>query len=126
MAAQNENKRPVGRPEISEESVGKLLDALSWGCSVTDACNFAEISRDSYYEYCKRHPEFSDKCEYLKAATSIHARMAISNAIKSGDVATAKWYLERKHKDEFSTKQNVDTNAPGGIQFIVEDGDDKI
>ncbi len=126
MSKKNKNKHPKGRPEISDVVVGKILDALSWGCSITDACNFAQINRDTYYEYCRRHPDFSDKCEYLRNQTSIHARMTIANAIKNGDIATAKWYLERKHKDEFSTKQTLDSNINGGFQFVTEAGDENI
>ncbi len=122
-----EKKRPIGRPEIDESAVNKLMDAFSWGCDVTSACLFAEISRQAYYNYCSRHPDFNDRCEALRNMPNLHARRTVFNAMMSGDVATAKWYLERKFKDEFATKQNIDsTNVHTGFQIVMAEGDDKL
>lgn len=48
------------------------------------------------------------------------ARQNIAKAVKKGDVKSAKWYLERKAADEFSTKQAVAFEG-AVIELSIED-----
>lgn len=98
----------VGRPTVmTPEAVGKLEDAFSKGCTITEACLLADISRDSYYDYIKLNPDFSNKVEMLREKPAMHARMNIAASILGGDLTDSKWYLERKKKSEFSSSTNV-------------------
>ena len=115
-----------GRPEISEAIVQKLEEAFMLGCTITEACLFADISRSTYYALCERRKGFSDRCEDLRSRPMLNARTNIVKAIKEGDVSASKWYAERKAKDEFSLRSEQDISANVGFQFIVEKDDDKI
>jgi len=109
----------MARPTImTDDVVAKLEDAFSKGCTITEACLLSGISRDSYYDYIKINPEFSNKVEMLKENVALHARMNLAASIKAGDLADSKWYLERKKKDEFSLKTESKTEITGTLGII--------
>lgn len=108
--------RTVARPKkINKEVVGKLEWAFMKGLNVTEACDYAEISRDTYYEYCKNNQEFSDKMERAQTALQRKAKINLAEKIENGDIEESKYFLARKCKDEFSTKQQVEIN--GGMEI---------
>jgi hypothetical protein len=51
--------------------------------------------------------------ERLKESLVLKARTVIANSLNNKDENTAKWYLERKKKDEFSTKIENETEIKG-------------
>jgi len=107
------DKTPVGRPTVMTEAViGKLEYAFCLGCGDRDACLYAGINPDTLYEYQKKNPGFAERKAQLKQKQVIAAREAVNNAIALNDVVTARWLLERKCKDEFSARTEIDSVAP--------------
>lgn len=105
---------PAGRPTVmTQEVVGKLEQAFSMGCSDLEACLYADISKQALYDYQERNPEFADRKAMLKQKMIFKARSVVADALNNKDENTAKWYLERKAKDEFSTKVENDTTVKG-------------
>ena len=101
-----ENK--VGRPTVmTKEVLSKLEMLFAHGLTDREACLIANISPASLYDYCVANPEFGERKEMLKDKPKIQAKLNISEEINKGDRDTSKWYLERKAKDEFSTKQEI-------------------
>ena len=99
---------PTGRPtKVTPEVVTKLEQAFSMGCTDEEACLFADISRMSLQRYQEAHPSFRDRKALLKQKLVLKARSVIAEALNRKDENTAKWYLERKAKKEFSTRQEV-------------------
>jgi hypothetical protein len=99
---------PVGRPTLMTEStIAKLKEGFAQGFSVRNACIWADIGQDTYYDYCKKFPEFSDQCKTLQQKPLIKSILVINKALNEGDVSTAKWYAERKAKDEFSLRNEL-------------------
>lgn len=116
---------PAGRPTVmTDDTVNKLEQAFSLGCSDTEACLFADISRQTLYDYQKIHPEFIDRKALLKDKLILKARTVVAEALNNKDKDTAKWYLERKRKDEFSTKVENDINSVG-LNITVSDKETK-
>lgn len=108
----------TGRPTImTEATIGKLKEGFAQGFSVRNACIWADISQDTYFEYCKKHPNFSDQCKTLQQKPLIKSILVINKALNEGDVSTAKWYAERKAKDDFSLK--TETEHTGEIRSKV-------
>lgn len=106
--------QPVGRPTVmTEEAIRKLEEAFSFGASDKEAIFIADISSSTFYDYCKDHPEFAERKEQLKDMPKYRARVNIVNKIKEGDVPTSLWYAERKIKDEFSQKSEIDASITG-------------
>ena len=99
---------PHGRPTImTDETVKKLKEGFSQGFSVDNACIWADISKQTFYDYCKKNPNFLDYCRSLQKKPLIKSILVINKALNDGDVSTAKWYAERKAKDEFSLRQEL-------------------
>ena len=60
----------------------------------------------------------------LKEKLILKARTVIADALNKKDENTAKWYLERKKRDEFSTK--IENEVTGkGINIVVADNNAK-
>jgi hypothetical protein len=98
----------VGRPsKITELVVKKLEEAFAFGCTDLEACLYADISKQCLYNYQERFPEFVDRKEKLKQNPVLKARMAVIQGFAdSGELALK--FLERKKKDEFSLKQEME------------------
>jgi hypothetical protein len=91
---------------MTEIVLGKLQEAFAYDCSVEEACFYADINPDTYYSYVKKHPDFSERVKALKQRPILAARQKVIKDIED-NVDTAKWYLERKRKSEFSNKTEV-------------------
>lgn len=112
------NQKKGGRPtKMTNDVIGKLEMAFSTGATDIEACIVADINPDTLYEYCKKNPEFSERKEVLKKKPVLKAKQIVINYLNSNDIDTAKWYLERKARDEFSVK-NV-TELEGGLKVSL-------
>ena len=123
----------AGRPTAVTDSVlNKLEEAFSMGCSDVEACLFAGISRQTLYDYQAKFPKFVDRKNLLKETLILKSRSIIADCLENKDENTAKWYLERKKKDEFGTRTEV-TGKDGetlqapviNILPVVARGDDE-
>ncbi len=112
---------PGGRPTVMTDAiVGKLEYGFMKGLNVTECCHYADISRNAFYEYCEKNPEFKDRIEELKSNPSTKAKLNVVEAIENGDTDLSKWWLERKNKDEFSLKQEVSADVKSNVTITVE------
>jgi hypothetical protein len=112
-------KRNVGgRPTVfTPEVVAKLEQAFAIDATVEEACSYASISRDAFYDYLKREPKFSDRITDLRQRPVLAARQTIVTAVKT-QPESAKWYLERKRKAEFA--QRNEHTGPDGVPLVVQ------
>ena len=100
-------KRSVGRPTVmTQEVLGKLEEAFAIGASDEEACFYANICKQALYDYQNKKPEFTDRKEALKQKPILKARQTLVKSLE--DPVNAKWLLERKRKNEFSTKTETD------------------
>lgn len=110
-----------GRPTIMTEAVvAKLEYGFMKGLNVTECCHYADISRNCFYEYLEKNPEFKDRIEELKSSPSTRAKLNVVEAIENGDTDLSKWWLERRNKDEFSTKQEVSADVSSDVTISIE------
>ena len=106
--------KKAGRHTVmTQDVVNKLEQAFSMGCSDLEACLHAGISKQTLYDYQAKNPKFVDRKEQLKEKLVLKARTVIAEALNRKDENTAKWYLERKAKNEFSTKVENETTING-------------
>lgn len=118
-AKKSEKKR--GRPTIiTPEIIAKLEQAFSLGCSDLEACIYADIGKTALYDYQEKNPEFRERKEALKQKLVLKARTIVANALEKEDENTAKWYLERKARDEFAAKQEVAVGNLESSPFKIE------
>ena len=66
-----------------------------------------DIKADDIRQWCRENPELGELRANLQSDLLSSAKLTVADRLRSGDVRTAKWYLERKAADEFSTKQAV-------------------
>lgn len=92
---------------ITPEIIIKLEQAFMYGFTDLQACLFAEISKTTFYNFQNKHPEFVDRKELLRENLALRAKVVLAKKIQNEDEETAKWYLERKCKKEFSTRQEI-------------------
>lgn len=98
----------TGRPNVIDNNVlRKLEEAFSFGATDLEACHLANISKTTLYDYQGKNPEFAERKEGLKDMLKYQARVNISKEINKGNLETSRWYLERKAKEEFSTRQDL-------------------
>lgn len=96
---------------MTEAVVLKLEQAFAIDATVEEACSYAEISRNTFYEYLKKNPEFQDRIDDLRQRPVLKARQTIVGALGNPDVAFK--YIERKRKHEFSTRIEQDITSNG-------------
>ncbi len=58
--------------------------------------------------WIKDNPEIGELKAMLESDLRSAAKLTVADALREGDVKTAKWYLERKAADEFSTKASIE------------------
>jgi len=79
--------------------VRKLSEAFRNDFTIEEACSYAEISKDTYYRWCKENGDFSDEMERVKNFVITEAKKVVKRAIMKGDIRTSQWLLERKQKE---------------------------
>lgn len=110
---------------ISDEAWQIVLEAWENGLSdrevafrVSNLCEPLTIS--DIAAWYKDNELLIDLKASLQSEMLTKARLVVNDAISDGDVKTAKWYLERKAVDEFSTKQAVALEG-AAISLSLED-----
>lgn len=115
-----EQYKESGRPTVmTPEVLQKLEQAFAYGSTDKQAAFYAGISARVLYDYCRVNPEFRDRKEALKDNPIMLARKTVIDAMSS-DPALAFKYLERKQKDEFSSRTEV--TGPDGDPITKDDG----
>ena len=115
----------AGRPtKYSPQVVQRLTDALRGGNTRRASCAVADVSQDSLALWLRIYPEFAEAVE--KAEGKAEAKMV--SIIRDASETTwqaAAWWLERKHKQEWSSRVEQ-TGADGSpVKVIVEYADGK-
>jgi hypothetical protein len=124
--SQKQKNRNVGRKTVmTPEIVTKLEQVFAMGGTDEEACLYAGIGKSTLYNYQQKVPEFLERKEALKMNPIFKARETIVAALDDPNIA--KWYLERKRKQEFSPRQEItgDGKEPMVIQIIDFKGHEK-
>lgn len=109
--------------EETPEKLTKLEIAFLKDLSDEQACVYAGITPRQLYYYQEINPEFVGKKLLLKENVKARAKINVAIAIESNDLDTSKWYLERKLKNEFGTRQENENKGDIVHRVIIEDGD---
>jgi len=98
------------RPTVmNENTLLKLEEAFKFSLTDEEACLEVWITTTPFYDYCAKNPKWRERKELLKKTPNIQAKKNWINEIKGGNYASSKEYLERKSRDEFSLKSEVDS-----------------
>ena len=115
----------AGRPtKYSPEVVQRLTDALRGGNTRRASCAVAGISQETLARWLAENADFRDTVEKAEGEAEARNLAVIQDATKTTWQAAA-WWLERKHKAEWSSRVEQ-TGADGqAVKVIVEYADAK-
>ncbi len=73
----------------------QLLQLLSEGCSISQACAAVGIGRTTVYRWLESDPEFANALDMARTRMIAAAERTLQGAIEHGDTRAAMWLLER-------------------------------
>ena len=92
-------KRERGRPQRLDDSALEQVEQLSLaGLSLREMGAILGASRKSIETLLAAHPDFGAKIQTLRTSPLAMAKLLIVEELKRGDVATAKWLIERESR----------------------------
>lgn len=93
-----------------EEYLTNLKPYLEVGCTLHEACINAVVPYTTMVDYIKNDEDIRRKIDRMQNQPLYIARKSVVDKMEfDGDLALK--YLERKKKDEFSTKSELDANV---------------
>lgn len=101
---------PVNLTKHPEDVVQLLEAAFNNAFNITEACQYAGISRETYYTWLADDDIFSTRMSIAQAAPNKKAKEIVMTAISKGDPQLALRYLTLRDPD-FKPKAEV-TNTP--------------
>lgn len=123
--AKRKTKRPRGRPSIySAKLAGEICILLGEGHYVSTICDLVGIHRDTFYDWIKTNPDFSDSIKKAMAQAEVDAVNFINGEFAAGKGETIwqnrAWFLERRYKDHWGRIDKVEhTGKDGGDIKVV-------
>lgn len=111
----------VGRKgKYNPEIVKEILTVINIGGTDKDAYEYVGINADTFYEWIKRYPEFSEQITHERLKGKVSMIRSIREQGKKDWRATA-WYLERRYAQEFA-QQLVIRVDPGDLAVLKQMG----
>ena len=105
--AKSANTTKVTRPryKYSQDRAGIIITYLLKGTTIKGACKAANIHKDTYYIWKKEIPEFR---EMIEAAEGDIEASLVESILSDDDWRAKAWILERRFRESWSQKQEVD------------------
>lgn len=116
-------RKNIGRPtKYSDSIVREFERAFRIGMTDQRACEYIGVNPDTYYDWIKKKKGFSERVDRAKLYLRIKAtQVVVHSIVKDQNVASARWWLERKYREEFSPKNEVvEANQPPPIVKIID------
>lgn len=95
---------------ITEGQWEKLYEGWSYGWPDNKCCDYAGTTVARLRHAIQKDPSIREKKELLKQTCQHLAQQNVYDSIKAQDIATTKWYLERKDRT-YANKQQVDVQV---------------
>ena len=108
--------------KMTEEVVKKLEEAFAMDCTVEEACLFANISKQSYYNWIDSFPDKKERFDELRHNPFLLARATVIKGIQE-NYQNAMDYLKRKKKLEFGESVDI-TSGNKPIPIVTLNSND--
>lgn len=89
--------------KLTKKNMEELEKRFRDGATTLEAIE-GVMAESTYYKYLSQDEVFAERMSLARDYTTEIARGVVARAIRRGDRDSAKWWLERKKKDEFSTR----------------------
>jgi len=91
--------------KLNETNVKKLGEAFAIGATIHEACDYADISPQTYYNWTEKNPKLLDYFNRMREKLPLKAKHNIAQRIHgqptTGDIGLSKWLIERKQPEEY-------------------------
>ena len=126
-----EDKLKNGRPtKMTPEVQEKFIQGFKLGFNDSECAAYAEICRDTYMKFRDENPDFLRRVNAAKEHPFLMAKHTIAKSMGKPEVA--KWYLEKRRKDEFGDVKKIEfenldqkfanMSVEEKAQKLIEDG----
>lgn len=107
--------------KLDKDTVKKLEEVFAIDGSVEEACYYANISRQTYYNWIKGDKELKEKFDRLRQRPVLKARQTVVKSLDDSNNAFR--YLEKKKKIEFGNALDVTSGGESieGFNYIKND-----
>lgn len=102
---------------MAQNTINKLEEAFSLGCTDLEATLYANIAPATLYKYQDNNKEFIERKTQLKQAPILLARKSVLAALRKNPELALK-FLERKKKDEFSLRKENELTVINPIPIL--------
>ncbi len=107
--------------KYNKEITEQIASNIAAGYTQEDAAISADITKSTFYEWMKKHQDFSDAIKKAHAQRKARWVKLIQNAAMEPKTwQAAAWLLERFYPDDFA-KRDASTNAAPLVRIVRED-----
>lgn len=96
--------------KFTPETVKMVCNALAAGNTRRASCRYAGISHETFYQWLKDQPDFSDAVEKAEADAEVRHVANIAKAANDGTWTASAWWLERRQPADWGRKDRIDLN----------------
>lgn len=94
-----------GVTKMTESNVKKLGEAFAIGATIHEACDYADVSPQTYYNWCEKNPQLLEYFDRMRKKLPLKAKANIANRIHgnytTGDIPLSRWLVERNQPEEY-------------------------
>jgi len=107
-------------------AIKKIPEALkeSFGI-ITEACRKVGVSTETYYDWCKRFPEFKEQCAHAREIGESVGADFVENSlyrkIIEGDTACTLFYAKTKLKSRGYQERTINHNVYHDLSGLSDD-----
>ena len=95
------------RTQKSRRARKRLLELLSEGCSISQACAAVGIGRRTFYVWLQNDADFASAVDRAHTRLIAAAERTLQRAIEHGDTRAAMWLLERLAPEYRLTRESA-------------------
>lgn len=116
-------KLDTWRPTVIDENViGKLQYAFSCDCTVLEACAYAGIHPDTYYERLKKDKVFADRMDESSRRFMVDVKTRAKELMQTAESESVSWMLIKnaleKRDPNYKPKAEVENNTTVNVSFV--------
>lgn len=117
-ARQTKKTGPKGPTKYTKDMAGKLSKFGNDGEGVVEACKMLEISKETFYEWGRVHPEFSDAIKSFKLNSQVWwekgGREGTFGMIPGYNANSYSLQMRNRFPDDWRDKQDHDHQSSDG------------
>lgn len=115
--------------KMDDARINKLKEVFALDGTIEEACFFAEISVQTYYNWIEKNPELLEEFDRIRQTPILAARREVVNGITKNPEFSMR-FLERKLPKEFGLRTKIEhsgvvSTLSGEIPKEIEDVKDK-